>query len=431
MKKSNLGIRLSWSTKNKMKTFYFLTLFLSFHILAQDDLAVDYFKDLSERYGISPLSQQSFCYQTETRLIGHRQYQLQRIASLSKIFTTYLASENLDLRRQFRTKFYLTKSTLHIIGGEDPYFEEEKLLLLFKALNERGYHHFEKVTFSSEFHFYDLALGRYLKITPSHTRERLRFYLDKKNRSFINKQWSKIRVFAEEEGVKLSDDSPALSAGSVSLNNSLPKDQVSEVFIHDSRPLHLIIKSMNVQSKNYVSENVYSMASRSKSLATLLDEQGISSETYSIQNGSGLPIIKAGSRVDNLSSCETMLKVINLLDKSIKKHDLSLSDILAINGGVDLGSFRERFKEFPETFQSVLAKTGTLKNASSLAGVMLTKEKIPFAILNHTTSTEAARHFQDNFVSKLFDVVGPMEPLIYSKISIFPWDDTAFLVPEN
>ena len=122
MKKSNLGIRLSWSTKNKMKTFYFLTLFLSFQILAQDDLAVDYFKDLSERYGISPLSQQSFCYQTETRLIGHRQYQLQRIASLSKIFTTYLASENLDLRRQFRTKFYLTKSTLHIIGGEDPYF---------------------------------------------------------------------------------------------------------------------------------------------------------------------------------------------------------------------------------------------------------------------------------------------------------------------
>jgi D-alanyl-D-alanine carboxypeptidase len=142
-------------------------------------------------------------------------------------------------------------------------------------------------------------------------------------------------------------------------------------------------------------------------------------------------MIKAGSRFDNLSSCETMLKVINLIDKSIKKHDLSLSDILAINGGVDLGSFRERFKEFPETFQSVLAKTGTLKNASTLAGFMLTIEKVPFAILNHTTSTGAARHFQDHFVSKLFDVVGPMVPLIYSKISIFPWDDTAFLVPEN
>ncbi len=431
MKKLILGIRLSWSTKNKMNFFFFLTLFVSLNIFAQDILAIDYFKDLTERYGISPLSQQSFCYQTENRIVGYRQDQLQRIASLSKIFTTYLASENLDLRRQFRTKFYLTNSTLHIIGGEDPYFEEEKLLLLFKALNERGYHHFEKVTFSSGFHFYDLALGRYLQITPSHTKERLRFYLDKKNRSFVKKQWSKIRVFAQEEGIKLSDESPALTAGSVSLSNILPKDQVSEVFTHDSRQLHLLIKSMNVQSKNYVSENIFSMASRSKSLKVLLDEQGISSETYSIQNGSGLPMIKSGSRVDNLSSCETILKVIDLLDKSIKKHDLNLSDILAINGGVDLGSFRDRFKEFPETFQSVLAKTGTLKNASSLAGFMLTREQVPFAILNHTTSTEAARHFQDHFVSKLFDVLGPMGPLIYNKISIFPWDDTAFLIPEN
>jgi len=414
-----------------MKLIFVTTLLFTLNVFSQDNLAIEYFKDLSEQYGISPLNQQSFCYQREDKIVGHRQKELQRIASLSKIFTTYLASENLDLRRQFRTKIYVTKSTLHIVGGEDPYFEEEKLLLLFKALNERGYHHFENITFSSDFNFFDLALGSYLKITPTHTKDRLRFYLNKKNQSFVKKQWSKIREFAEEEGIKLSEETPYLTARSVSLNNSLPKDQLSEVFIHDSRPLYRIIKSMNVQSKNYVSENIFSMANRSRSLSQLLDEEGVSSQTYSIKNGSGLPMIKVGSRFDNLSSCETMLKVINLLDKSIKKHDLSLSDILAINGGVDLGSFRERFKEFPETFQSVLAKTGTLKNASTLAGFMLTIEKVPFAILNHTSLTGAARHFQDHFVSKLFDVVGPMEPLIYSKISIFPWDDTAFLVPEN
>jgi len=117
-----------------MKLIFVTTLLFTLNVFSQDNLAIEYFKDLSEQYGISPLNQQSFCYQIEDKIVGHRQNQLQRIASLSKIFTTYLASENLDLRRQFRTKFYLTKSTLHIIGGEDPYFEEEKLLLLFKAL---------------------------------------------------------------------------------------------------------------------------------------------------------------------------------------------------------------------------------------------------------------------------------------------------------
>lgn len=105
-----------------------------------------------------------------------------------------------------------------------------------------------------------------------------------------------------------------------------------------------------------------------------------------------------------------------------------LSDIVAVNGGEDLGSFRDRFKDYPETHEAVISKTGTLMHSSTLAGVLLINGKVPFAILNHTTSTSNAKKFQDSFVSRFFYHLGEATPMDYSKISIFPWDGTSALL---
>jgi D-alanyl-D-alanine carboxypeptidase len=413
-----------------MKIMSLLLLFISLSVWAQENDASEIFTELITQYNIGPSKEQSFCYHDGTQIIGARQNEQQRIASVTKLFTTLLASENLDLKRQFITNFFVTKDWLHIEGGEDPYFEEEKLLLLFKELNDLGYRHFKRVTFTKKFHFYDLALGTYINITPGHTLKRLQYYFNKKNQHFLKEKWEKVRNFAEEEGIQLSLKVPMITAGEVGIKNN-PPNQGNEIFIHESKPLYALIKTMNVQSKNYVSENIYKMASQVKSMHKLLEERGISPKTFHIKNGSGLPIIIGAKRHDNMASCETVLRVIQLLLESIQKQQLVLSEVMAVNGGVDFGSLRDRFKEFPETFQSVLAKTGTLKNTSSLAGILLAQQEKPFAILNHTIKTVAARHFQDHFVAKLFDLIGAKNPLIYQKISIFPWDEKSFFTHGN
>jgi D-alanyl-D-alanine carboxypeptidase/D-alanyl-D-alanine-endopeptidase (penicillin-binding protein 4) len=414
-----------------MMKLSFLILFLTYNIWAQDDLATTHFQDLVNRYQLGPMKDQSFCYLENNKLIGYRQNKLQRIASLTKLFTTFLASENLDLNKSFRTTFYISKDWLHIEGNEDPYFEEEKLLLLFKALNELGHHHFKKISFSEKFHFYDLAMGSYLKITSTESLKRLKYYLNRKNQFDINEKWKKVIKFAQEEEVHLLPEAPSLSADEVIVENNFKESEEFMTYNHDSKKLFSLLKTMNVQSKNFVSENVFEMASKVKTIDELLLEKEISKDSFLIKNGSGLPILSGVKRIDNLSTCETVLQVLILLVESIRKHNLSLSEVLAVNGGVDFGSFRDRFKDFPETFQSVLAKTGTLKNTSTLAGILLTNVQMPFAILNHTSETQAARRFQDHFVTKLFDLVGPPNPLVYQKISIFPWNETPFLNLEN
>lgn len=407
------------------KYYLFITLLLSFSALAQS--LDDQFKTLLTKYGIAPLKEQAYCYSENGVLNGFQTQKLQRIASITKLFTTFLISETVNLNRTYATKVYLSKDSMHIEGGRDPYFEEEKMLLLFKALNELKHTSFKKITFTSDFLFYDVALGEYEEITPEKTRARFAYFTNPKNKSFVSSTWAKVRKFAEEEGVDLPVTAPFVRASSVSVSAVNPLlGENPFVLTHTSLPLHLLLKSMNVQSKNLVAENLFRQGSRLKSLETLLQENGISSESFKIYNGSGLPIINGSDRLDNLASCETLMRVFALLSESLARQKFDLSEIMAVSGGKDRGSFKERFLQFPKLFESVISKTGTLKHTSSLGGFLLNGAVVPFAILNHTTDTGSAKKFQDEFVSEMFDFIGPPRPMIYQKISIFPWTTGPF-----
>ena len=413
-----------------MKKTLLLSLLITSSVWSQsEDLTLE-FKSLVARHNLGKATDQAYCYQEAGSVEGYQPDKLQRIASVTKLFTTLLASETLDLNQKFLTRIYIGKDSLHIEGTRDPYFEEDKFLLLLKSLNNLGYTSFKRISFNEDFHFYDLALGTYEKITPEKTRARLNYYLSGKNPNGIRTTWNGVVKFAAEEGIDIEGGVPSVKVPSIIISNTNPlKDENPVLYIHESKPFHGILKSMNVMSKNYVAENVYLMSSKIKSFSTLMQEKGIAASTFRIYNGSGLPIESPNSRLDNLATCRIVLKIIEELSLSIGKHNLVLSDIMAVNGGKDLGSFRERFKEQPETHESVLSKTGTLKHTSSLAGVILIGKELPFAILNQTTNVSEARKMQDKFVSRMFHFLGEPTPLDYSKISIFPWDGSEFLKP--
>lgn len=418
-----------------MKKALLASVLISSFAFADPIVLNDEFKRMVKQTKVGILQEQAYCYSENGQIQGYQPQRMQRIASVTKLLTTFLAAETTGLKKRYTTRFYIGKDSLHIEGGSDPYFEEDKLLVLMKTLNDLGYKSFNKVTFSKSFLFYDLALEEFEKITPEKTKARIEAYLKAGNGKFIRAQWAAVRKFATEEGIDLPEAAPSLSAKVVSISDENPlKQENPVVYVHQSRPLHAILKTMNVQSKNLVAENVYNEFSSIRTMATLLKDNGISPTTFTLYNGSGLPIItyknNKENRVDNLATCETVLKVISLLSGSLAKQNLKLSDVVAVNGGKDLGSFRTRFKEYPETFEAVISKTGTLKHTSTLAGVLLTDSVIPFAILNTTASPSVARNLQDKFVSKMFDQLGTPAPEAYSKLSIFPWDGTDFLTPE-
>lgn len=410
---------------------FILVFFFVFSIARAQDLSglsAD-FKELISKSGISLISNNAFCVDTGNGAKGVNVNKLMRIASVTKLFTTLHASETLDLHKTYSTYFKISADHLHIEGSGDPYFEEEKMILLLYNLNQLGYKSFKKVTFNADFKFYDLGMEKHEIITPEKTLARLSLYFNRNSKNLIQEKLNVTKKFAEEEGIFIDDSIlPIVHANSIELVRKNPfRKKLNTTYVHVSRPLHRLIKAMNVMSKNYVSQNIYEEASKKIKLASILTKYGINQKTFIIHNGSGLPIKGVDSRKDNWASCKTVLEVIKLIKKSITKHNLTLSDVVAVNDGQDLGTFRSRFSLFPETRGAILAKTGTLMHTSTLAGIASMEDNVPFAILNHTSKIPKARDMQDEFSSRIFHHLGIPSLIDYFKIPTFPWEGKDFM----
>jgi D-alanyl-D-alanine carboxypeptidase/D-alanyl-D-alanine-endopeptidase (penicillin-binding protein 4) len=178
---------------------------------------------------------------------------------------------------------------------------------------------------------------------------------------------------------------------------------------------------MNLESNNLIAQNVYSEASFVKSFPDLMLDKGVEEESFKIYSGSGLPVMTSPGRLDNLATCQMILRVISLLPESLRRHDLELSDVIAV-AGKESGTLAGRFSFTPEASGAVLAKTGTLRDTSSLAGVILARDLVPFVILNHTTQTDNARKLQDIMVSKIIQDYDGTTPIDYTKMNHSIWD---------
>ena len=407
-----------------------LGLILTSGLWANTSLTQD-FKSLIASYKVGLLANQAYCYKDAvTAPQGYQVNKMFPIASITKLFTTYLASELLDLNQRYETKIFIKGDQLHISGGNDPYFEEEKILLLMKALNEKGYSQFKKVSFDSRFKFSDVALGEHQVLTASHTASKLKIYFNTDSyRSYVKTKWNQVVNFAFEEGTTLDKEmSPQLVVEKIENLEINPLLDTAEIILtHKSKPLHSLLKSMNVMSKNLVAQYVYEQALQVQDLKSFLTSRGLDATQIIFYNGSGLPVKNGNTRKDNLTTCGIVISLTEKLNASLRQKGFEPEQIIAINGGKDNGSFRDRFLKYPETHQAVISKTGTLAISSTLAGTLKTLSgEIEFAIFNKPNSSVGARNFQDHFVTRMFHHLGEAAPIPYEKISIFPWSDSEF-----
>ena len=171
-------------------------------------------------------------------------------------------------------------------------------------------------------------------------------------------------------------------------------------FIHKSKPLSDIIKSINKYSNNVMAENLYHTLApniksvdneikKSKDLINLYLKDNIKSYDFYIDNGSGL------SRKTKLTSN----LIVNLLIAQYKKVTFPEFFASLPIAGVD-GTLSEE-EIFLRENKSFRFKTGSLNNVRAMAGVILERNKKPFFlcyIINHKKA-EKAKNIINTFIS--------------------------------
>src|SRR4051812_48535602 len=106
-----------------MKSAILFLILFSTAVFGQSDALTDEFLSNLSRYSITDKGQQAYCYQKAGAIQGYQVNRLQRIASVTKLITTFFAAELSDLNRRFETKIYIADGNMHIAGGDDPYWE--------------------------------------------------------------------------------------------------------------------------------------------------------------------------------------------------------------------------------------------------------------------------------------------------------------------
>ena len=171
-------------------------------------------------------------------------------------------------------------------------------------------------------------------------------------------------------------------------------------FIHKSKPLSDIIKSINKYSNNVMAENLYHTLAhniksedneikKSKDLINLYLKDNTKSFDFYIDNGSGL------SRKTKLTSN----LIVNLLIAQYKKVTFTEFYASLPIAGLD-GTLSEE-EIFLRENKSFRFKTGSLNNVRAMAGVILERNKKPFFlcyIINHNKA-EKAKNMINNFIS--------------------------------
>jgi D-alanyl-D-alanine carboxypeptidase/D-alanyl-D-alanine-endopeptidase (penicillin-binding protein 4) len=399
---------------------YLALLLLSVHALAQDPATL--FRRHYPSASIGPIGDQAFCAEDDRGTQwGYRAQVAQRIASVTKLFTTLVALDAYPAEQRWGTRFTLAGTRLHISGSGDPWFEEEKVLGLIEALQRLGVMRLDEVTFDEYFHFIERQPLSHYTVTIAEIRQSLaRFFTP--GGSVPPASLALARTAMQESSVSLPLPTRGIPTMSVRHSSTNPLATVPDaiVFRHESRPLKDILKAMNVYSKNKVAQHLWANLSHRIDTAAVFTRHGIPANEVVLRNGSGLAVLNGNGRFDNTATCRAVLKMLAALELLVRERGLTMEEVVGV--GTDLGSYEKRFLNDATVKAAVVAKTGTLRNTSSLAGWIEGSVPFRFAILNHPSAasgTKNARNFQDRLISLWMRGAGPAQARPYSRLSIY------------
>lgn len=337
-------------------------------------------------------SKQSYCFEDQGIISGNNIDTRIKPASVSKLYTSLWALDILGKDHRFQTQIKVINNDLYILGGQDPYFVTENLLILMNVLNLKGYTTFDHVYFSEDFYlnwsdnFQSIAksLLKILNTAQWTNSEKIAY---KEVKKFLNSTQSEIDF-------KLT----TFSVKKVSLFKKFSTTQHSYSFILKSSPLWRHLKQVNMYSNNFYSDHIFDYLGGSKVFTDYIYKKlNTTVDDMYFYTGSGLG--------DNYTTCRVSLAMLNALEEVLAYNQLLPEQVIAVPGQ-DEGTLKDRFND-PKYSRKLVAKTGTLNDTSSIAGFLFTDlDKVKFAVFNHTQPYEnkaPIRKMQNLFIQEAID----------------------------
>lgn len=307
-------------------------------------------------------------------------------ASLTKIATSLVSLKTWGPDHQFDTLVSATgpiqngvlQGDLVIAGGNDPMFVWEEAIALGNTLNKMGIKQVKgnlviTGNFMMNFQPNPIVAGQTLKQALNYT------------------TWSRPANYVYSIMPKGTPKPQVVIAGTVKLDPQINSQQ-TVLLRHRSLPLKQLIKEMNVFSNNEMAQMLADSVGGTQVVQlTAAQLARVPQSEIQLINGSGLG-------PENRISPRAVCAMLMALQREALFHQLTLSDLLLISGFDRRGTIHGRHMPSATVF-----KTGTLRDVSSLAGVIPTRDRglVWFAILNRGNNVSGFRAGQDQFLQRL------------------------------
>lgn len=330
------------------------------------------------------------------------------IASVSKLFTSLLATTTFDLSTTFSTQVFAVPvekgmHDVHITGSADPYFNRFKMQMIISRLNEAGVKNIRNLTFDENvkyLHDTDAFAGfsvvtgsRKIKnkagkivtvpsktyIRPTILKATLNYppvelvEAQLKEQRAILADYSKSYLAAKAAGIELFKAPRFAPAKTSFLSSTLFKAPANALKLYvSSQDIRTTIKSMNWNSNNHSSNRLLVAAGGLEKLnAFYYKTLGVAESEFSFVNGSGQNHdLDGNGRLYNEASCSVVVRTIRALNTAAQKQKKQITDLVAVMG-VDKGStVGGAVYTKPQTAGMVVAKTGTVGTNITLGGMI-------------------------------------------------------------
>lgn len=311
-------------------------------------------------------------------------------ASLTKIATSLAAFTTLGPDYQFETTVATNGSVVNgvvqgdliINGGGDPMFVWEEAIALGNTLNKMGIKQVKgnlviTGNFAMNFQRYPVLAGQMLK------------------QALNSKTWTRPAIYIHSIMPK-GTAKPQVAINGTIKYSAQPIPKQTLLIRHRSIPLKQIIKEMNVYSNNEIAQMLADdigghevVQTKAATLARVPQSE------IQLINGSGLG-------PENRISPRAVCAMLMALQQEAAAHQLNLADLFPMSGFDHRGTMHSR--HLPA---ATVMKTGTLRDVSSLAGVVPTRDRglVWFAIINRGPQIGAFRQQQDKFIQRLVQLL--------------------------
>ncbi|WP_017711320.1 D-alanyl-D-alanine carboxypeptidase [Prochlorothrix hollandica] len=318
-------------------------------------------------------------------------------ASLTKLATTLLALDRWPADYRFYTRIAATgpvvdgvlQGDLVVLGGGDPFYVWETAIMLGNRLNALGIRQVQgQLVIDNANHIFVMNFER----DRATAGELLRQALD-------SRLWNQ-EAYGQYQTLPEGTPEPQVEInGGVVLRAVADADKLTLIVAQPSLTLAEVLKQMNMYSNNVMAELLADLLGGAPALTTKTQElTNLPGAEVSFINGSGLG-------PENQLSARGACRILGTIAQQLEPQGLGLPDVLPI-ANQDAGTLS--WRDLPT---GTIAKTGTLWNVSTLAGLVpqvdapaaaLSRDRsLCFAIFNHGENIDLFHAQQEQLVTAL------------------------------